>query len=79
VVLSSMKSESLARGVVITMMPVRNLDDGPHLKGCVCLQSAFGSQNGCALATIVFHDDRRGYLYRVSTDFPLINQKTIFS
>jgi hypothetical protein len=63
VVVSSVKSESLARGVVMTMTPVNNLDDDPRLHWCVCSLRLVARMAVCALAMVVFHDDRRGCLY----------------
>jgi hypothetical protein len=77
-VVSLVKSESLARGGVMTMTPVSNLGEDPrHM--WLCVRCSFGRQGAvCALAAVVFHDGRRGCLYRFSIGFPLINRPALF-
>jgi hypothetical protein len=47
------------------MTPAGNLDDDLCLERCVWGLRLLARMAACALATIVFHDSRRGYLYRV--------------
>jgi hypothetical protein len=63
VVVSLVKSELLARGVVRTMIPVSNLDDGRLLHRCVCSLPLVARMVVCVLAMVVFYDGRRGCLY----------------
>ena len=77
-VASSAKSESLALRAVMTMMLVGNLDEDPRLQRCVCSLPLVARVAVCALAMVVFHDGRRGCLYRFLAGFPLINRQTLF-
>jgi hypothetical protein len=73
------KSESLARGGVMTMTLADNLDDDARLQRCVCSLCLVARVAVCALAMVVLHDGRRGYLYRFLADFLLIKWPTLFS
>jgi hypothetical protein len=70
VFVSSVKSESLALGEVMTMTPVSN---DPRLLWCVCGERLVARMAVCVLATVMFHDGRRECLYRFLVGFPLIN------
>jgi hypothetical protein len=73
------KSESLARGGVMMMTSASNLDDDACLQWCVCGLCLVARVAVCALAMVVFHDGRRGRLYRFLAGFPLIKRPTLFS
>jgi hypothetical protein len=61
----------------MTMTLADNLDVDARLQWCVF---AFGSWVArYALAMVVFHDGRRGCLYRFLADFPIFKRPTLFS
>jgi hypothetical protein len=68
------KSESLARGGVMTMTPTDNLVDDDRLQRCVCLCVVVVF----ALATVVFHDGYQGCLYQFLVGFPLSKWPSLF-
>jgi hypothetical protein len=53
------KSESLARGGVMTMTAAGNLGDDVYLQRGVCGLCLVVRMAVCTLATVVFHDGRR--------------------
>jgi hypothetical protein len=72
------KSESLARGVM-TITSADNLDDDACLQWCVYDLCFVARVAVCALAMVMYHDGRRGCLYRFLAGFPLIKRPTLFS
>jgi hypothetical protein len=72
------KSESLARGGVMTMMLADNLNVDALLEWCVCSLRLVARVAVCALAMVVFHGDRRGCSYRFLAGFPIIKRPTLF-
>jgi hypothetical protein len=44
----------------------------------VCCARLVARVVACALAAVVFHNGRRGCLYRFLVGFPLINRPTLF-
>ena len=46
----------------------------------VCVQFVLVARVAvCTLTTVVFHDSRREFLFRLSAGFPLINRPTLLS
>jgi hypothetical protein len=64
----------------MTLAPVCNISEDLVLYGYVCGARLVAKVSLCALATVtfVFHNGRRGCLYRFLVGFPLINHPTLF-
>jgi hypothetical protein len=63
----------------MTMTLADNLDVDTRLQWCVCSLRLVARVARCVLAMVVFHDGRRGYLYRFLAVFPIINWPYLFS